>query len=137
MDVLRDIPEESAKYYSMVPLGRREGFIDVGLLTPENVSAQEALKFISARAGIPVRIFVITPSDLQTILEEYRSLSSEVTKALGEFEKTYESGDTKVVQKEELSSKMVAEAPVTKMVAVILRHAVEERLRYSCRAAPR
>ncbi|TSD02946.1 MAG: hypothetical protein Greene071436_371 [Parcubacteria group bacterium Greene0714_36] len=126
-DVLRDIPEESARHYAIMPLGRHEGFLDIGMLHPEDSASHEALKFIAGRAGLPLRIFIITPTDFQAVLQEYRSLSGEVTKALGEFEKEYEElgGDVKI--RREDVGKIVEEAPVTKMMAVILRHAVEGR----------
>lgn len=126
-DVLREIPEDSASHYKMVPLGKNEGYFDVGMLYPEDVSAQEALKFISARVNLPVRIFIITPSDFQNILQEYKSLSGEITKALGEFEKEYESLTGEVKIRKEGPIKIVEEAPVTKIVAVMIRHAVEGR----------
>ncbi|MEK7541776.1 MAG: GspE/PulE family protein [Patescibacteria group bacterium] len=126
-EVLRDIPKESAKHYAIIPLGRYQGFLDIGMLHPEEAASHEALRFIAGRAGLPLRIFIITPTDFQLVLQEYRSLSGEVTKALGEFEKEYEGlgGDVKIRREE--SGKIVDEAPVTKMMAVILRHAVEGR----------
>lgn len=123
-DVLQDIPEESAQHYAMVPLGRREGFLDVGMLYPENVDAQDALKFISSRIGLPTRIFVISLTDFQNIIREYKGLSGEVTNALGEFEKEFKSRDDVRINIAE-PTKITADAPVTKMVSVILRHAVE------------
>jgi len=128
-EVLRDIPEESARHYKIIPLGRHEGFIDIGMLQPEDSASQEALKFVAGRANLPVRIFVITPSDFATVLQEYRSLSGEVTKSLGEFEKEYEQlgEDVKIRRSGEEQPKIVEEAPVTKMVSVVIRHAVEGR----------
>ncbi|OGZ96743.1 MAG: hypothetical protein A3J10_03660 [Candidatus Sungbacteria bacterium RIFCSPLOWO2_02_FULL_54_10] len=125
-DVLRDIPEESARHYAIIPLGRHEGFLDIGMLHPEDAASQEALKFIAGRAGLPLRIFIITPDDFQAVLQEYRSLSGEVTKALGEFEKEYEGLGANVKIRRD-STKIVEDAPVTKMMAVMLRHAVEGR----------
>ena len=124
-DVLHDIPEESARHYQMIPLGRAEGFLNVGMLHPDDPAAQEALKFISARTGLPTRIFVIIPSDFENVLREYKSLSGEVTKALGEFEEEYKSLDEEVKIKKSEPVKITEDAPVTKMVSVILRHAVE------------
>lgn len=126
-EALHDIPEESARHYKIIPLGRSEGYLEVGMLFPEDISTQEALKFIASRANLPLRVFVITPSDLETVLKEYRSLSGEVTKALGEFEKEYEALGEEVKIRREEPTKIVEEAPVTKMMAVILRHAVEGR----------
>ncbi len=127
LDALRDIPEESARHYKMVPMGRTEGFLEVGMLRPEDVSSQEALKFISARTNLPIRIFIITPTDFERVLKGYKSLSGEVTKALGEFTKEYEALGEDVKIKRAGPAKLVEEAPVTKIMAVILRHAVEGR----------
>ena len=124
-EVLRDIPEESARHYAVIPLGRHEGYLDIGMLHPDDVLSAEVLRFVAARVNMPVRIFIITPSDFANILEEYRSLSGEVTKALGEFEKEYESLGEDVKIRRPETAHIVEEAPITKMMAVILRHAVE------------
>src|SRR3989344_1674837 len=126
-DVLHYIPEESARHYRMVPLGKDVGYLDVGMLAPEDVAAAEALKFISARTNLPTRVFIITPTDFQSILQEYKNLSGEVTQALGEFKKEYpEFGipeDIKIVKDE--PARIMEEAPITKMISVIMRHAVD------------
>mgnify|MGYP001570694668 FL=1 len=123
-EVFRDIPEESARYYKMVPLGKRDGIFEVGMLNPDDVAAQEALKFISARIDLPVRVFIIIPSDFETLLKQYKSLPIEVTRALGVFEKEkspFREGLSYVPEKKGL----VEEAPITKIVTVVLRYAVE------------
>ncbi len=124
---LREIPEESARYYKIIPLGKSGGYFEIGMLNPEDISAQEALKFIGSRSGLPLKNYIITPSDFQTVLREYQSLSGEVTKALGEFEKEYGALEEQLRVKPVGPEKITEEAPVTKMVAVILRHAVEGR----------
>lgn len=124
--LLREIPEESARFYKFVPLGESDGTIEIGILEPDEVSAQQALKFISARIKKPFKLFVITPSDLDAVLQQYKSIGGEVTKALSEFEQ--ETGDDVVLQTEDEATKVSfsAEAPITKIVDVIVRHAVEE-----------
>jgi type IV pilus assembly protein PilB len=126
-DVLRDLSEDSARHYKMVPLGRNDGYVDIGMLNPEDVASQEAIKFISTRVDLPARVFVITPSDFQAIMNEYQSLSGEVTKSLGEFEKEYEALGPEITYKKGDLAKIVEDAPVTKIMGVILRHAVEGR----------
>jgi type IV pilus assembly protein PilB len=127
MDALHDLPEESARHYKMVPLGRKDGYIDIGMLNPEDVGSREAVKFISTRANLPVRLFVITPSDFDIVINQYRSLTGEVTKALGEFSKGYGDLREEVKISPTQQVKIVEDAPVTKIMAVILRHAVEGR----------
>ncbi|MDP3710374.1 MAG: ATPase, T2SS/T4P/T4SS family [bacterium] len=122
-EVLKEIPEESARYYKMVPVAKEEGYLDVGMLNPDDVAAREALKFTATKVNLPVRIFVVTPSDLQGVINQYKVLAGEVTKALGEFEKEVGLASAKPEAKK--VQDLTAEGPVTKMVSVILRHAVE------------
>jgi len=124
-DTLKDIPEDAARFYKIVPLGREENYLDIGMLFPEDTVAQEAVKFIAARLNLTHRIFLITPSDFQTVLQGYRGLSGEVTKALGEFGKAYPAALEETPAAPRESATITEEAPVTKIVGVILRHAVE------------
>lgn len=124
-DALRDMPEDSARHYSMIPLGKNDGYMDIGMLFPDDIAAQEAIKFIASRVNLPARIFIITPTDFQGVMQEYRSLSGEVTKAMGEFKKEYDALAEDVKIRRDEPTKIVEDAPVTKMMGVILRHAVE------------
>ena len=125
---LHDIPEDASQFYKMIPLGKNEGYFDVGMLYPDDVAAQEALKFIAARVDLPPRIFIITPSDFKHFTKGYKSLSGEVSKALGQFEEESDVFAKKVetpVHAGEETIQITEDAPVTKIVSVILRHAVE------------
>ncbi|OGF87207.1 hypothetical protein A3B19_03150 [Candidatus Giovannonibacteria bacterium RIFCSPLOWO2_01_FULL_46_32] len=126
-DLLKNIPEESARHYQFVPVEQENGMISIGMIDPDNIEAKEALKFIAARLNQPFKIFLISRRDLSGVLEEYKGISGEVTKVLGELEVALSEESTlpKVLERAETS--FVEEAPITKMVAVILRHATEGR----------
>lgn len=128
-EILKNIPEESAKFYQVAPLSEKDGMLEVGMINPDDVNAQEALKFIASRLNVPFRIYLITPSDLKEVLSEYKGLGGEVTKALSEFEEELSVETSKVgaAAPPKEMERIVEEAPITKMVAVILRHAVEGR----------
>ncbi|NIU88446.1 MAG: hypothetical protein GWN56_14630, partial [Nitrosopumilaceae archaeon] len=65
---------------------------------------------------------LISLSNFNNLLKKYRSLKKEVTTALEELETEMGAGkETKAAQ----TGRMAEEAPVSKMVAVILRHAVD------------
>lgn len=129
-EVLKNIPEESARFYKFVPIDKKDGVLEIGMVNPEDVKAQDALKFIANRLGTTFKIFLISPSDFTAVLAEYKSLGGEVTKALSQFEKeaTVEEQVRRAGRgKEDGGSAFTEEAPITKMVTVILRHAVEGR----------
>ncbi len=131
-DILDHIPEESARHYSMVPLGIVDGVLEVGMVDPENITAIDALNFITRQAGLPYKVFLISAEDLSKVLTMYHSLGGEVGKALTELE-TELTAEEKIVQEaineqESTGNNYIKEdAPVIKIVATILRYAVDGR----------
>ena len=89
-EILKIIPHESMLYYRIIPLGAEEGYLDIGMVHPDDVISQEALKFITTQIETPIRIFIITPSDFDKALISHKTLHGEVGTALGEFQKEYE-----------------------------------------------
>ncbi len=122
-ETLTYIPQESAEYYKFVPLATKDGVLEVGVCDPDNIEALDALQFISARVGLPYKLFLISTSDFDRVIEEYNSLAGEVGQALEELEPVEEKTPQKKEEKQETIIK--ADAPVTKIVATILRYAVE------------
>jgi type IV pilus assembly protein PilB len=133
-DVLKYISEDSATHYHFVPIELNEGVLQVGVTDPENIQAMDALQFISTKMGIPFKVFLISKSDYETILGSYKGLGSQVEKALDELNQE-EAADNKSSEenlnkeikniKEGAEAKIVEDAPVIKIVAVILRNAIE------------
>jgi type IV pilus assembly protein PilB len=127
LEILKHIPEESARFYKFVPIDKADGVIEIGILNPEDSKAKEALTFIANRLGLAFKLSLITPNDLESVLKEYKTLGGEVTKAISDFKKEEEGIKYAEPEKQKKSDVFVDEAPITKMVSVILRHAVEGR----------
>ncbi len=130
-DVLKYIPEESAMHYKFVPVNIKDGFLEIGLTDPDSLEARDALNFISSKVNMPFKIFLITDDDFKRVLEVYKGLSGEVTKALTELdgelseEEELLLSDKGTVTKSTTGTTIIEDAPVTKIVATILRYAVE------------
>lgn len=135
-DILKYIPEESALHYKFVPIGLNDGFLEIGMVSPDNIEARDALNFISGKEDIPFKIFLISEEDFNQVLGVYKGLSGTVTKALSEFEPVYaveedldlkkDGGSGKITQKKLAQGETIKEdAPVTKIVGTALRYAVE------------
>ena len=135
-EALKYVPEESATFYNFVPLGVVDGVLEVGMTDPDNIEARDALQFISSKMGIPFKIFLISKSDFELVIGNYKGLTGEVTRALSELDKELvdaagvtlgqdEGIELGVGKKVPLSTKIIEDAPVTKIVAVVLRHATE------------
>ncbi len=127
-DILKYIPEESAIHYKIVPLGIAENVLEVGIVNPESIEARDALNFITTKEDLPFKLFLISEDDFKKVLEVYKGISGQVNEALNELESEL-SEEEKEIKKQIEGGKdethLVEDAPVTKIVATILRYAVE------------
>ncbi len=132
-EILKYIPEKSARHYQIAPLGIVDGVLEVGFVNPDNFEARDAVQFIATKNNLPFKIFVLSGEQFQDILDAYSGLSGEVSEALVELEGelsadeeeiSKEADDVKTKGKQET---ITEDAPVTKIVATILRYAAEGR----------
>ena len=126
-EVLRYVPEESAIYYHFVPIGFKNGVLEVGIVDPDNIEARDALNFIVSKNNIQYQIYLISESDYQRTVQLYKSLSGEVNKALSELETELagEQEEEYLEGTQEGETRIIEDAPVTKIVATILHYATE------------
>ena len=98
------------------------------------MEAKRALQFIVSRMNLPIKTFIVSEKDYEDALEGYKGLGGEVSRALGDLEMELSGASSASVAEAiqaDLSkgavkgNKIVEDAPVTKIVAVILRHALE------------
>jgi type IV pilus assembly protein PilB len=130
--LLNYLPQESVVQYKIAPIGIENGVLSVGIVDPSNTQAMDALQFISSKNGTPYKLFLITDLDFAGVLENYKGLDGEVDSALSDLDSELTKADEEIIKKETDSTeidkkKIVEEAPIIKVVAVILRHAVEGR----------
>lgn len=131
--VLEYISEDSARQYGFVPVGLKDKVLEVGIVDPARTDSLDALQFISSRNSMAYKLFVITKRNFDEIIGAYKGLSGEVDQALSdldtELSKTSSTGIAGQAAEDEATDtdekKIVEEAPIIKVVAVTLRHAVE------------
>ncbi len=128
-NVLSLIPEESSRFYKIIPMGLQGNVLEVGMVDPEDIKAKEALDFLARQNKLTYKTYLISAGSFEGFLKQYRNIREEVGKALSALETELGDGenvelfapDTGKPKTERLSE----EAPIIKMVAVILRHAVD------------
>ncbi len=125
LNILELVPEESAKYYKMIPFAKQNKTINIGMVYPEELKTQEVLKFLARQGNFTYSIFLITPSNFNNVLKQYKTLKKEVGTALEKLESEQKQRQERAKASIEAAESMAEEAPVSKMVAVMLRHAVE------------
>ncbi len=122
-EALKEIAEDIVNFYKIAPFAKDGSTLLVGMVNPEDVGALEALKFIAEDKGYALEKYVMGYKDFDSITRQYRTLTGEVGKALESLAEDLEVKEGPVVSLEEIT----AEAPVTKIVAVVIKHAVESR----------
>ncbi len=130
-EVLTYIPEESAIHYKLVPLYMEDGVLVVGVNDPESIQIREVLNFVSTKYDMPYKFVFMLDVDIKKAQEFYSNLKGEVTDALVTLEGELDAEIAAGVKEEaspESNNKMEhieEDAPVTKIVATILRYAVD------------
>ncbi|BFT94265.1 MAG: type IV-A pilus assembly ATPase PilB [Minisyncoccus archaeiphilus] len=127
-EALTLVPEESSKFYKILPLEREGNIVKIGIVDPDNLKAKEALKFLSRQHKIEFKLYLVSKRYFEDMSKQYRNLTEEVGKALTAWETEIKAEDDIELYgaNEKLSTeRLTEEAPIIKMVAVILRHAVE------------
>ena len=121
------LPKEAAERYKMAILGRVGETLRVGMIDPNNIESQDALRFILNRNNLQAEIYQIKDIDLARELKKYDAAKVTIGEALKdieaeqqkEIEKSQESNQTKKVDE------LIESAPVAKIVDVIIENAIE------------
>lgn len=131
-DAINMIPQDAIDHYKILPLGVNDGVLEVGFVDPSDITARDAVQFIASKQDMPFRMKVITESHFSRVKEGGGSLTGEVKQAISALEteltKEEEAISKEMKQmdgKEEGAGGIVEDAPVTKIVATILRYAAE------------
>ncbi len=124
-EVLKEFSEDIVNFYRIAPFEKEGNVLKVAIINPEAIDALEALKFIAEDKQLVLDKYLVSYRDFETIIRNYRTLSGEVGKALESLteEKAGEEEGGAIKSIEDIT----AEAPVSKIVAVLVKHAVESR----------
>lgn len=128
--LLNYIPESSAAHYKIVPLQIENEVLVVGVNDPDNLKMREALNFISTKHNMPYHMVYMLMSDIDKGLQFYVNLEGDVGDALESLETELDaeiaaSLEGASSQDRESMEHIEEDAPVTKIVATILRYAVD------------
>lgn len=119
--VLNRVPMETAQTYSAVAFAQRGPDLDVAMMDPHDFKAVEALDFVARRDGLRIVPYICSHASLLMALKQYETVHKEVAKALERAELEPDA----LLEVAETETENVKTAPVSKMVSVILRNAVE------------
>ncbi|PIP58400.1 MAG: hypothetical protein COX02_00495, partial [Candidatus Vogelbacteria bacterium CG22_combo_CG10-13_8_21_14_all_37_9] len=130
LDVLRYIPKDSAEFFQILPLAINDGVLEVGMVDPDNAEAKDAVQFVASKNKLPFKIFLISLDSFKMGVKNYEGLAGSADDTLGDLNKNIEAAEktvesfAKVPTGPAKMASITEEAPVTKIVSVILQHAI-------------
>ena len=126
--VLNFLPEEIARTYKIICFARESKTISIGLVETD-LKAMEAVNFLTSGEHLSPVFYLISESSWQRGIKQYQKIEEEISTALEV--KAKEEGEelvqVKTDSEESISDEDINSAPVSKIVSVIIRHAVEAR----------
>ncbi len=129
-ELMKLVPEASVATYGAAPLSRQGDMLVVGMVHPDDVKAQEALRFIAQQNKVSLGVYIITPSDLELIQRKYSPFGAAVQAAVRDVQGVAGRGKAgegrpgpRTVKLEDAVS-VNEDAPVIKIVSSTLKEAV-------------
>lgn len=127
-EVIDLIPEETVRTYGVMPISRDGDTLIVGMMNPDDVKAQEALKFIARNNHIDLSVYLVSYDDWQGALRRYSPFKSNIEAAVQSLRVVPgEVAGRKTVRLDQDLAKGSEDAPVIKIVADTFKEAVESQ----------
>lgn len=124
-DFLHIIPHEVAENYKIVCFEKEGEKINVGLVEPESFKAIEAVDFLAKESNLLIDYFIISQNSFKIAMRQYETLKKEVNQLLDIAQEEHDKEEKEELEESPGIEEVIKGAPVSKMVSVILRHAVE------------
>jgi len=130
-EVLKYVSVEVARNYEFIPFALTDGILEVGMVDPDDSEARDALQFITSRTGIPFKIYLISKKDFDIAVKSYEGFSGETGVVVGDIQSEIRAAEESVAEFKSTnegdqppSANIVEEAPITKIVSVIIQNAL-------------
>jgi type IV pilus assembly protein PilB len=124
-DIINIIPEEVARERKMVAFEKKDNTVKVALLDPQDFNAANVLHFISEKEKTSFDLYLTTEDVLGEMLKQYSGTSEMVKEAVDSFKGDVVFEDQDKKKENNRKSEVLKDAPVTKLVQVIISHAIE------------
>ena len=125
-EVIKLVPYEAARKYRFIPFEKEGSVLRVAVADMDSVEVQNALQFLAEKNRLSVEIIPIEEKDFEAALVGYTSPSYTIQQALETIGQEEEEPAAEEKKEEaDQDDLTVADAPVAKIVEVILRNAIE------------
>lgn len=125
--VLSLIPEETALKYKMAVFEKKDGILSVAMVNPQDFEGLNVLRFIAEKERLGIEVFLVSQSLFDQIVKRYTSADRALEDAILSLKKEEALDIEKGVQSKSASNEVFQDAPIAKLVDVIVKHAMDGR----------
>lgn len=123
------IPEDTAKRHGMIPFRKENGILYVAMTNPQDFEALNVLRFLAEKEQVSIEIYLTSEKVFFEIAKHYTGADLALKDAIYSLKKESEES-TDLAEEKKKKSKAVEifqDAPIAKLVEVIVKHAVDGR----------
>lgn len=126
--VIGIIPEEVARKYRIAAFERSGNMIKIAMVDAHDIGALNALRFVAEKGGVELEMYSVEQDIFDEILKSYSGPTEILKAAVQSFnENVILEEDNSAFGDDNKRNEILKDAPVTKLVQVIISHAIEGR----------
>lgn len=122
-EAIKAVPEHIVKKYKVFPVEKRGNALTLGMLDPTDVFALDDIKIL---LGCDIQPVIITEEDLNKSIGQYYQMQSTMEEVYKDFNVEIQDDKEDEIGANELR-RMVDDAPIVKLVNIIINQAVKDR----------
>lgn len=121
------ISEEVARKYQMAVFEKKGQVFKVAMVNPQDIEALNVLRFVAEKDQMEIEIYLATSETLQEILNKYSTTEKAVEEVVLSLKEDGAESFHPIEQRKgkENVEEIIQDAPVSKLVEVIIEHAIE------------
>ena len=122
-DVIKLVPESIAQRYKLIPLFKIGQTLTVAMVDPQDINAMDQVRL---KSGCEIDAVLATETDIKNAMDQYYGTSGGVEEVIKQMNEVKRSASVAPASDKELA-KMAEDAPVVKLVNMIIIQAVTEK----------
>ena len=126
--LLELISEDTAKKYQMVPFQREQDVLSIAMVNPQDFEALNVLRFLAEKEHVSIDTYLVSERVFTAITKFYTGTDVALKEAIFSLSKESEEiTEFKEEKKKGKDAEIFQDAPITKLVEVIVGHALDGR----------
>jgi type IV pilus assembly protein PilB len=125
----KEISSELLKIFSIdvleehkaIPFSKKGTEVKIGLVNPQDVKATQAIDFLVKKNNLNPKYFIVSNNGFTNAINKSKNIEDEIEDALNKAKENISSGK----KDESLALDAIKKAPISKMVSVIIKHAID------------